>query len=62
MEGETAEPITTEMLRYGQRVVVLAVAVPAIMRSKEALALFGPACFGLEESFTPIEEIPDLSR
>jgi uncharacterized protein len=61
MESETAEPITTEMLRYGQRVVVLAVAVPAIMRSPEALALFGPACFGLEEIFTPIEQIPDFA-
>ena len=33
MEAETAEPITTEYLRYGQRVVVVSVAVPPIMRT-----------------------------
>jgi uncharacterized protein len=55
MESETAEPITTEQLRYGQRVTVMAVAVPAIMRTPEALAVFGPACFGLSEPYTPIE-------
>ncbi|PZQ48936.1 MAG: DUF917 domain-containing protein [Rhodovulum sulfidophilum] len=57
MDSETAEPITTEGLRYGQRVTVLAVSVPAIMRTPEALAVFGPACFGLDEPYTPIEEI-----
>jgi DUF917 family protein len=57
MNTETAEPITSEELRYGQRVTVLAVSVPEIMRSPEALDVFGPACFGLKEPFTPIEEI-----
>jgi DUF917 family protein len=55
MDSESAEPITTESLRYGQRVTVLAVAVPAIMRTPEALDVFGPRCFGLDEPFTPIE-------
>jgi uncharacterized protein len=55
MDSETAEPITTENLRYGQRVTIVAVAVPEIMRTPEALAVFGPSCFGLDEPFTPIE-------
>ena len=55
LDAETAEPITTETLRYGQRVAVMAVAVPEIMRTPEALAVFGPQCFGLPEPFTPIE-------
>ncbi|GGD95742.1 hypothetical protein GCM10011390_13150 [Aureimonas endophytica] len=55
MDSETAEPITTENLRYGQRVSVMAVAVPEIMRTPEALAVFGPKCFGLDHPFTPIE-------
>ena len=55
MDSETAEPITTEQLRYGQRVTVMAVAVPEIMRTPEALAVFGPACFGLSETYVPIE-------
>jgi DUF917 family protein len=58
MDSETAEPITTENLRYGQRVTVIAVSVPAIMRTPEALAVFGPVCFGLSEPYTKIEEIP----
>jgi len=57
MDSETAEPITTEMLRYGQRVTVVAVAVPEIMRTAEALAVFGPRGFGLDEPFVPIEEL-----
>ncbi|MBO0662430.1 DUF917 domain-containing protein [Jiella sp. MQZ9-1] len=58
MDSETAEPITTENLRYGQRVTVMAVAVPEIMRTPEALAIFGPSCFGLDHPFTPIETMP----
>jgi uncharacterized protein len=57
MNTETAEPITTEELRYGQRVTVVAVSVPEIMRTPEALDVFGPACFGLKEPFISIEEI-----
>lgn len=57
MESETAEPITTEQLRYGQRVTVMAVAVPEIMRTPEALDVFGPKGFGLKEPFTPIETL-----
>ena len=57
MDSETAEPITTETLRYGQRVKVMAVAVPPIMRTPEALAIFGPHAFGLDHPFTPIETL-----
>ncbi|MFV0334488.1 MAG: DUF917 domain-containing protein [Tropicimonas sp.] len=57
MDSETAEPITTEGLRYGQRVTVISVSVPEIMRTPEALAVFGPACFGLKEPYTRIEDL-----
>lgn len=57
MDSESAEPIPTEQLRYGQRVTVLAVSVPAMMRTPEALAVFGPKAFGLDEVFTPIETL-----
>jgi uncharacterized protein len=59
LDAETAEPITTEALRYGQRVKVMAVSVPQIMRSPEALAVFGPHAFGLQEAFQPIEILSD---
>lgn len=58
MDSETAEPITTEGLRYGQRVSVISVSVPAIMRTPEALEVFGPAAFGLSEPYTRIEDLP----
>jgi DUF917 family protein len=57
LEADTAEPITTERIRYGQRVTVMGVATPPIMRSREALEVFGPAGFGLTESFRPVEEL-----
>jgi DUF917 family protein len=59
LEAESAEPITTEGLRYGQRVVVVGISTPAIMRTPEALAVFGPACFGLDEPFRPVEGTSD---
>jgi uncharacterized protein len=57
LDAETAEPITTEALRYGQRVRVFAISTPAVMRSPEALAVFGPAAFGLEDAYQPVESI-----
>jgi hypothetical protein len=29
------------------------------MRTPESLAVFGPRCFGLDEDFVPLEDIPD---
>ena len=54
LELDTAMPITTERLRYGQRVNVLGVKVPPIMRTPEALAVFGPAAFGLKSDYAPL--------
>jgi DUF917 family protein len=57
LDAETAEPITTEQLRYGQRVRVFAISTPAVMRTPEALAVFGPAAFGLEDAYRPVESL-----
>lgn len=59
LDSETVEPITTEWLPYGQRVTVMGVGVPDIMRTPEALAVFGPRGFGLDDPFVPIEALPD---
>lgn len=56
-DSETAEPITTDGLRYGQRVRVMAVSAPPILRTPEALEIVGPQCFGLDEPFHPLEEL-----
>lgn len=54
LEADTAMPITTERLRYGQRVNVLGIRVPPIMRTPEALDVFGPAAFRLNHPYTPL--------
>lgn len=54
LDSETAEPITTEELRYGQRVKVMAVTVPPIMRTPEALNVWGPRTFGFDVDYVPM--------
>ena len=57
LEAETGEPITTEGLRYGQRAVVVGISTPELMRTPEALAVFGPRAFGLDVEFEPVERL-----
>ncbi len=57
VDRETAEPITTENLKYGQRIKVMGVSVPAIMRSEKALEIFGPRGFRLDIDYSSIEQL-----
>lgn len=57
LDAETGEPITTEGLRYGQRVSVIGVGTPPIMRTSEALGAFGPGAFGFGQVFCPVEQL-----
>jgi DUF917 family protein len=59
LEADTAEPITTEGLRYGQRVTVVGISTPDLMRTPQALATFGPAAFGIDQAFVPVEVLPE---
>jgi DUF917 family protein len=61
LEADTGEPITTEGLRYGQRVTVVGISTPDMMRTPEALDVFGPSCFGLDVPFVPVESLVDDS-
>jgi len=55
LDADTGLPITTEMLRYGQRIAVLGLPAHALLRSPEALAVVGPAAFGYPDiTFTPM--------
>lgn len=54
LDIDTAEAIPTERLRYGQRVEILGIRVPPIMRSPEALEVFGPKAFGLKATYAPL--------
>lgn len=57
VDRETIEPITTECLKYGQRVKVIGMSVPPIMRTPQALATFGPRAFRLDLDYVPLENI-----
>ena len=52
--SETGEPVTTEMLRYGVRVAVLAVPAPQKLKSPRALEVVGPRAFGYDVDFQPL--------
>lgn len=57
LDTATAEPITTEALKYGQRVTVVGISAAPIMRTPQALKVFGPGAFGFQDSFVPLEKI-----
>lgn len=55
LELDTGEPITTEVLRYGQRIAVLGLPVHPLMKTAEALDVVGPKAFGYPDlNFVPI--------
>ncbi|HVA93060.1 MAG TPA: DUF917 domain-containing protein [Chloroflexota bacterium] len=53
---ETGEAITTEVLRYGLRVAVLGLPCHDLMRTPEALRVFGPRAFGYDLDFHPLPQ------
>jgi DUF917 family protein len=55
LDSERATAITTERLRYGQRVTAIGIPTPEIMRTEAALRVWGPEAFGYDESFVPLE-------
>ncbi|MFT4196626.1 MAG: DUF917 domain-containing protein [Pseudoxanthomonas sp.] len=57
VDRETADSITTERLKYGQRVKVLAAAAPAPLREPRALALVGPRAFAIDQDYVPVETL-----
>ena len=57
LDRDSGEPLTGEMLAYGQRVKVLGYAADEMLRRPESLAVLGPRNFGLREDFQPIETL-----
>ena len=56
LDAETGEPITTESMRYGFRVIVLAMPGEPRWRSPRDLEVVEPGCFGYDVPFIPVEE------
>ena len=55
LDTETGSPITTESLRFGSRVTVMAAPCDPRYRSEAALAVVGPRAFGYDLEYVPIE-------
>ena len=56
LDAETGEPITTEELRYGFRVTVIATPCDRRWRTPAGIELAGPRYFGYDVDYVPIEE------
>ena len=56
LESDTGRPVSTEELRYGQRISVIGIPCAPILRTAQALAVVGPGAFGYREEFVPVGE------
>jgi DUF917 family protein len=56
MDTETGTPITTEGLRYGQRVTIIGIPCQPIWRTPRGLELAGPRYFRWEIDYVPLEQ------
>lgn len=54
LDTDSAEPVTTEALRYGLRVSVVVAPCDPRWRSPEGLALVGPEYFGYDHPYVPV--------
>src|SRR5919204_4495942 len=57
IDAQTAETITTERLRYGQRVSVIAFPCDRIWRTPRGIEIAGPRAFGYDFDYAPIERL-----
>jgi DUF917 family protein len=55
LDSDTGEPVTTEGLRYGFRVVVLGIPCCDKWRTSAGLAIVGPRYFGYDIDYRPVE-------
>jgi DUF917 family protein len=56
LDAESGDPITTESMRYGFRVVVLGIPCTEKWRTPEGLKLVGPRYFGYDIDYVPVEQ------
>ncbi|MBK8020988.1 MAG: DUF917 domain-containing protein [Chloroflexi bacterium] len=56
LDIDTGEPITTEAMRYGYRVTVIAIPCDEKWRTPAGLDLAGPHYFGYDVEYVPVEQ------
>lgn len=57
LDSRSAEAISTERLRYGQRVTVIAFPCDPLWRTDRGLELAGPRHFGYDLDYVPVEQL-----
>jgi hypothetical protein len=57
LDSQSAEAISTERARYGQRVTLIAFPCDPIWRTARGLELAGPRHFGYDLDYVPVEEL-----
>jgi len=57
LDRESGEPLTAEMLSYGQRVKVVGYSADPMLVRPESLEVLGPAKFGIDEPFRPLADL-----
>jgi DUF917 family protein len=55
VDSQTADAVATEVVRYGQRVAVLAFPCAAIWRTATGIEIAGPRAFGYDVDYVPVE-------
>jgi hypothetical protein len=56
VDDQTGQAVPTELLRFGQRVALIALPCDPIWRSERGLAIAGPRAFGYDIDYVPVEE------
>jgi DUF917 family protein len=54
VDKDTGLPVTTDALRYGQRLAVLGIPAPELLKTDSALDVVGPKVFGYDIDYHPI--------
>ena len=57
LDSETADAISADRVRYGQRLVVIAFGCDPVWRTERGIAATGPRAFGYDFDFVPVEEL-----
>lgn len=57
LDLETGQPITTEQMAYGYRVIVFGLPCDPKWRTEHGLSLVGPGYFGYDHDYRPIETL-----
>ena len=62
LDSETADAVSADRIRYGQRVVVIAFGCDPVWRTERGIAAAGPRAFGYDFDFVPVEELAEAAR